>query len=152
MTDQLFSTTSNYAGTVLRVVLGLVLFAHGAQYMLGWFGGNGLKATLQFLTEAMALPWIVALAVICIQFFGAIALVLGMATRLTALAVLGIFVGMISYHVQYGFYMNWSGTEAGEGFEFHLLVLAMCGALLLVGGGAWSLDRMIATSSNEKKQ
>lgn len=143
MKNLVLNTSHNWSATVLRLVLGLVIFSHGAQSMLGWFGGSGFTATMEALTSHMSLPWIVAFMVICIQFFGSLMLITGFATRIAALGMFGIFVGMASYHFQYGFHMNWFGTKAGEGFEFHTLVLAMNSALLILGGGAFSVDRKL---------
>jgi putative oxidoreductase len=144
MKNRIFSTTKNYGALALRLILGTVLFSHGAQNMLGWFNGIGLKAMLIHLTSAMKLPWLVALLVICIQFFGSLMLLFGAATRVAALGVFGIFIGMATYHFQFGFYMNWAGTNSGEGFEYHALVLGMSFALVILGGGALSADRKFA--------
>jgi putative oxidoreductase len=150
MKNLIFNTSENWGATALRVTLGIVLFSHGAKALLGWFGGYGFSATMQFLQTNMSLPWLVAFVVICIQFFGAVMLFFGFGTRVAALGVFGIFIGMASYHVDFGFHMNWSGAKGGEGFEYHTLVLAMCVALLLYGGGALSIDRKIgATQSHE---
>jgi putative oxidoreductase len=143
MKNLIITTSDNWGITALRIVLGIVIFAHGAQAMLGWFGGPGISVTLQALTSYMGLPWIVALAVICIQFFGSIMLIAGAGTRVAAAGTIGIFIGMITYHVEHGFFMNWYGTNSGEGFEYHILVLGMSLTLLITGGGAFSIDRKI---------
>lgn len=143
MKNQIFGTNGNYASTALRLMVGLIIFSHGAGHLLGWFGGYGLEATLQFLTTAMSLPWIVAFLVILIQFFGSVMLLLGAGTRIAALGIFGIFIGMATYHFQFGLHMNWAGSKGGEGFEYHLLVIAMCIALFILGGGALSIDRRI---------
>ncbi|WP_040479005.1 DoxX family protein [Mariniradius saccharolyticus] len=141
MKTQLLNTTENWGATAIRFALGIVLFSHGAQSMLGWFGGSGLQATIKFLSDNMGLPAFIAFAVICIQFFGSLMLITGALTRIAALGVFGIFIGMASYHFDYGFHMNWSGTNAGEGYEYHVLVLSMCVMLFITGGGALSWDR-----------
>lgn len=138
-----FNTKENWGATILRIILGIVIFSHGAQNMLGWFGGYGLATTLKALTVMMNLPWLAALSVICIQFFGSIMLLFGLGTRIAALGIFGIFVGMATYHFDYGFHMNWLGTKSGEGFEYHVLVLSMCLALLIYGGGSISLDQKL---------
>lgn len=143
MKTHLFQTSENWGATALRMVLGIILFTHGAGAMLGWFGGYGFTATTAFLQQVYALPWIVAAFVICVQFFGSIMLVAGMATRVAALGVFGMFIGMALNHVENGLHMNWSGQNAGEGYEYHLLVLSMCLALVVHGGGSLSLDRML---------
>ncbi len=143
METQILKTTDNWGATAIRFVLGIVLFSHGAQSMLGWFGGFGLKATIEFLSSSMGLPTFIGFAVICIQFFGSLMLLTGTLTRIAALGVFGIFIGMATYHFDYGFHMNWSGTNEGEGYEYHVLVLSMCLMLLISGGGALSVDRKI---------
>ena len=147
MKTQVLKTTENWGATAIRVALGIVLFSHGAQSMLGWFGGFGLKATIEFLSSTMGLPAFIGFVVICIQFFGSIMLLTGAFTRVAALGVFGIFVGMATYHFDYGFHMNWSGVNAGEGYEYHVLVLAMCMMLLISGGGALSVDGKIMKSN-----
>jgi putative oxidoreductase len=146
MKTQLLRTTENWGATAIRFALGIVLFSHGAQSMLGWFAGFGLMATIEFLSKSMGVPAFIGFLVICIQFFGSLMLLTGTLTRVAALGVLGIFLGMATYHFDYGFHMNWSGTNAGEGFKYHVLVLAMCLMLFISGGGAWSIDRKILKS------
>ncbi|MBD0258701.1 MAG: DoxX family protein [Cytophagales bacterium] len=141
------ATTPNWAATGLRVTLGSVLFAHGAQSLLGWFGGFGFTSTMQYLTGVEGLPWLIGLLVISLQFFGSLLLLIGLGTRLMAFATFFLFVGMIlTSHLDYGFFMNWSSTQKGEGFEYHLLVLGMCTALAVLGGGAFSVDRQLEKS------
>jgi putative oxidoreductase len=144
MLKRLMSTSNDVSLTILRVVLGVVFFAHGAQLMLGWFGGNGFHATMGFFTHT-GMPAAVAFLVICAQFFGALGLLVGLLTRIAALGIAGVMTGAIFIvHLPNGFFMNWMGTQKGEGFEFHLLALAMAAALLLRGAGAFSLDRALS--------
>ncbi len=144
MTRIIVATTPNWAATGLRVALGSVLFAHGAQSLPGWFGGLGFTSTMQYLTAVEGLPWLISLLVISLQFFGSLLLLIGLGTRLMAIATFCLFVGMIvTSHLDHGFFMNWSGTQRGEGFEYHLLVLGMCVALAVLGGGAFSVDRQL---------
>lgn len=134
----------NWTLTLQRVSLGAVLFPHGAQKLLGWFGGYGYTDTMAFFTEAMHLPSLLALLVILGESAGAILLLLGLATRLSALGVSLIMLGAIfTTHLQHGFFMNWFGAQHGEGVEYHLLVLALSVPLLLLGGGRASLDSVI---------
>ena len=140
-----FKTDESWAGLILRVVLGGVIFAHGAQKLLGWFGGNGFDGTMGFFTSVMHLPWIVAFLVIIGESIGSLALIAGLLTRFTAASFIVIMLGAImTVHLPQGFFMNWFGQQQGEGFEFHLLVIAMSLVLLVVGGGKWSLDAVIA--------
>jgi putative oxidoreductase len=141
---RLMATSNDVALTTLRVVLGVVFFAHGAQKMLGWFGGYGFHGTMGFFTH-MGMPAPLALLIICTEFFGGLGLLVGLLTRIAALGVFGLMIGAIfMVHLQNGFFMNWMGTQKGEGFEFHLLVLAIAAALLLRGAGAFSLDRSLS--------
>jgi putative oxidoreductase len=142
MIQHIFATSENKASLILRIILGSVLFAHGARNMTGWFGGGGFTNTMQYFTDTVGLAYIVGFLVISLQFFGAIFILIGFTTRLMALGILGMFTGMIvMVHLPHGFFMNWFGTNAGEGFEYHILVIGICSALLVLGGGAWSLDR-----------
>jgi len=144
MLKRLMNTTSDVSFTILRLVLGVVFFAHGAQKMLGWFGGFGFHATMGFFTH-MGMPAPVAFLVICTEFFGGLGLIVGLLTRIASLGIVGLMIGAIfMVHLANGFFMNWMGTQKGEGIEYHLLVLAMAAALLLRGAGAFSLDRALS--------
>jgi len=144
MLKRLMGTPDDVSFTVLRVVLGTVFFAHGAQLMLGWFGGFGFHGTMEGFTH-MGFPAPVAFLVICAQFFGALGLIVGLLTRVASLGIAGVMIGAIfMVHLPNGFFMNWMGTQKGEGFEYHLLALAMAAVLLLRGAGAFSLDRALS--------
>lgn len=141
----LVQTDEGWAGLILRVTLGLVMFPHGAQKLLGWYGGFGLAGTMGFFTEQMHLPWVVALLVILGESFGSLALLAGLLTRFVAASYIVIMAGAIAtVHLPHGFFMNWAGKQAGEGFEYHLLVIGMAAALLVTGGGRWSADGLLA--------
>lgn len=144
--NRLLTTKPNDATLLfLRVSLGIILFPHGAQKLLGWFGGFGFDGTMSFFTITMELPWIIGFLVILIEFFGSLALLVGIATRLIATGVIAVMTGAIlTSHLQFGFFMNWLGDQQGEGFEFHLLVIVIATALLIRGGGKWSLDNLLA--------
>jgi putative oxidoreductase len=140
-----FKTDESWAPVVLRVMLAAVMFPHGAQKLLGWFGGHGFEGTLGFFTHQMGLPWIVAFLVIIGESLGSLALAAGLLTRFTAASFIVIMIGaIVTSHLPHGFFMNWFGQQQGEGFEYHLLVIGMSAALVLTGAGAWSLDRVIA--------
>jgi putative oxidoreductase len=144
MLKKLMGTSNDVAFTILRLVLGVVLLAHGSQKMLGWFGGFGFHGTMGAFTS-MGLPAPVAFLIICTEFFGGLGLIFGLLTRVASLGVCGLMIGAIfMVHLQNGFFMNWFGTQKGEGFEFHLLVLAMAATLLLRGAGAFSVDRALS--------
>lgn len=145
--DTLVRTDRDAATTILRIALGAVMFPHAAQKVFGWFGGFGIDGTMGFLT-GMGLPVIVAALVIAFEFFGSLALLTGAAGRLGALAIGTVMTGaVLSTHVQNGFFMNWTGAQAGEGFEYHLLALAMATAVLVKGSGALSVDRLLMKHS-----
>ncbi|HUW85178.1 MAG TPA: DoxX family protein [Phycisphaerae bacterium] len=139
------ATDSSAAGLVLRVMLGVVMFPHGAQKLLGWFGGYGFSATMNHFTENMGIPWVLALLAVLAESVGAVALIVGLLTRIAALGIgVVMTVAIVMVHWQNGFFMNWLGNKQGEGFEYHLLALAMAAALIIRGGGLWSVDRALA--------
>jgi putative oxidoreductase len=144
MVKRLMGTSNDVSLTTLRVVPGVVFFAHGAQRMLGWFGGDGFLISMGGYAH-MGISAPIALLILCAQFFGGLGLILGLFTRIASLGVAGLMIGAIfMVHLQNGFFMNWMGTQKGEGIEYHLLALAMAAALLLRGGGAFSVDRALA--------
>jgi putative oxidoreductase len=151
MIRKLIATDNDAATTILRLVLGVVFFAHGAQKMLGCFGGPGFTATMGMFTGYMHIPAPFAFLAICAEFFGGLGLIFGLLTRIAAF---GIFVNMAvaiaTVHHHFGFFMNWMGTQKGEGYEYHLLVLAITAFLMIRGAGAASLDRLFL-SGGEKK-
>ena len=139
-----YNTSSHISGLVLRLTLGVVLLPHGCQMLLGWFGGYGFTGSMNYLTGTEGLPWIVAFAVIMLQFFGSLAILLGLWGRFFSLAMIGLFAGMIvTSHWSHGFFMNWSGSQAGEGFEYHLLAIGLSVVLLLKGSGVLSIDALL---------
>jgi putative oxidoreductase len=148
MIRRIISTDDSVATMILRLVLGVVFFAHGAQKMLGWFGGFGFAGTMGFFTGTMHIPAPLAFLAICAEFFGGIGLIIGFLTRI---AVFGIATNMVvaiaTVHRTFGFFMNWSGTQKGEGFEYHLLVLAMAAVLVIRGAGAFSVDHALSTKA-----
>jgi putative oxidoreductase len=150
---QLTTTNNNTAIAIVRIILGTVLFPHGAQKLLGWFGGYGFDGTMGFLTGQAGLAYPFALLVILIEFFGALLLITGAFTRVAALGVIGLFAGIVlTSHTANGFFMNWNGNQAGEGFEYHLLVIGMAVALLINGAGRWSVDGWLSRRTEGKKE
>lgn len=140
----LFQTDDGWTGLILRLTLGLVMFPHGAQKLLGWFGGFGFDGTMGFFTQKMGLPWLIALLIIIGESFGSVALLAGFLTRFTAASLAVIMLGAIALvHLPNGFFMNWFGQQQGEGYEYHLLVIGIAAALLVTGGGKWSVDRTV---------
>ena len=140
----LFQTNDNFSYWVPRVILGCVFLPHGAQKLFGWFGGFGFTNTMTYFTQTIGLPWIIALLIVLGESLGSLGLILGFFTRLSALGLICIMVGaIITVHIPNGFFMNWFGKQAGEGFEYHLLVIGMSIPLLISGGGKYSVDVLI---------
>lgn len=143
--DFLFNSTAHFTGLIIRLTLALVILPHGTQMLLGWFGGNGFSGTMQYFTQVEQLPWIIGFMVIMIQSVGSIFILLGLGSRIVAFGLAVLFVGIIlTSHYQYGFFMNWYGTQKGEGYEYHLLVIGLALALMVAGSGNYSLDRLLA--------
>ena len=140
----LFQTNDNFSYWVPRVILGCVFLPHGAQKLFGWFGGFGFTNTMTYFTQTTGLPWIIAFLIVMGESLGSLGLILGFFTRLSALGLICIMVGaIITVHIPNGFFMNWFGKQAGEGFEYHLLVIGMSIPLLISGGGKYSVDLLI---------
>lgn len=145
MLQRILSTDHDRTRLAQRVALGLIMFPHGAQKLLGWFGGYGWSGTMAFFTDAMHLPAPLAALIIVAESLGAVGLVLGAGTRLAALGVASVMLGAVATtHLDVGFFMNWSGAQHGEGFEYHLLALALALPLVVRGGGARSIDGVLA--------
>lgn len=142
--NALFQTDNRWSPVILRIMLALVIFPHGAQKLLGWYGGFGYEGTMGFFTQQMGLPWVIAFLVVIGEFFGPLALAAGFMTRFAAASLAIIMVGAIAtVHWPVGFFMNWFGQQAGEGFEYHLLVIGMGLSLLISGAGKLSVDQVI---------
>ncbi|WP_242696505.1 DoxX family protein [Longitalea luteola] len=140
MKRMIFSTDQSLAPFLLRLFLALVLFPHGAQKLLGWFGGAGFNGSMDYFTEKVHLPWGIGFIVIMIEFFGPLALLLGFAVRLWSVAIAVVMAGIILTHFTDYFFMNWFGNQKTEGMEFFLLVIGMTGALIYAGAGRFSID------------
>ncbi|MDZ4728005.1 MAG: DoxX family protein [Leptospira sp.] len=141
---RILNTDNSWASLVLRLSLGSVIWMHGVQKLFGLFGGYGYSGTMDFFTKTMGLPWLISLLIILGEFFGGIGLVFGIGTRFFALYVGVILLfAMILVHWENGFFMNWFGNQKGEGIEFFVLFLSMAVALLINGGGKFSLDLLL---------
>ncbi len=144
MLGWLTGTHGDVVPLVLRLTLAVVMFAHGAQKTLGWFGGYGLRGTLDSL-RISGVPSPIAVLAIMAEFLGPLGLAVGLLTRVAALGIAAVMLGAIlTVHRQHGFFMNWYGSQQGEGFEYHVLAIGLAVALVLNGAGAWSLDAVIA--------
>ena len=152
MLRKLLHTNNDPVLTVVRLVLGVVFFAHGSQKMLGWFGGYGFSATMGFF-EHNGIPAVFAFLAIAAEFFGGLGLLLGLLSRVAAFGIAcNMLVAIATVHHRFGLFMNWAGTQKGEGFEFHLLVLAITFLIMVRGAGALSLDRLLTRSSSTEAQ
>jgi putative oxidoreductase len=146
MIRKLIATDNDAAVSVLRLVLGIVFFAHGAQKMLGWFGGYGFTGTMSFFTGMMHIPVVFAFLAIAAEFFGGLGLIFGLFTRVAAFGIFcNMLVAVAMVHHQFGFFMNWTGAQKGEGYEYHLVLLATLVVLMIRGGGAASVDRLLSS-------
>lgn len=144
MFKKLLQTNDDIAMLVLRLFLGLVFFPHGMQKVFGWFGGSGFSVTMDMFTSKAGIPAVLAFFAIMAESLGAVALIAGFFTRIAALGIgVNMIVCALGNHVKNGFFMNWMGTQKGEGFEYHILVAAISAALIIGGGGKWSLDGLI---------
>jgi len=140
----LLKTNSSTAPLIARVMLGIVMFPHGAQKMLGWFGGNGFTGTMNFFTGTMHIPAVFAFAAILAEFAGALGLIAGLFSRVAAFGIATVMVvAVLTTTAANGFFMNWYGNQKGEGFEYHLLAIGLALIVLIHGGGKASLDSAI---------
>jgi putative oxidoreductase len=149
MSHRLLRTTTRPGPALARLTLALVLFPHGAQHVLGWFGGYGFHGTLQWMTGTLGFPAPLAGLALVTELVAPFALLAGLGGRVAALGIIGLMLGALSTHVANGFFMNWFGSlPAGhEGFEYHILALALAGTVALEGSGAWSLDRLLSAGA-----
>ena len=146
--NALLRTDDAWSSLVLRVMLGVVMFPHGAMKLFGWFGGQGFSGTMAGFAEHLHIPAVVAFLVIMAESVGAVMLIVGFVTRFAAFGIACVMTGaIVLVHLPNGLFMNWSGKQAGEGYEYHLLVLAMAVALMIAGGGRWSVDRAITANT-----
>lgn len=147
---KIFQTANSWSNLIIRVILGIVMFPHGAQKLFGLFGGYGFSASMSFFTDKMHIPVFFAFLAIIAEGLGSMGLMIGFLTRVAAFGILcNMTVAIWMVHWPNGFFMNWFGTQKGEGFEYHLLAISVCIALLISGGGKWSVDRAIAPSPKE---
>ena len=132
----------DWAPIPLRLALGIVFFAHGAQKVLGWFGGAGWTASLEFFMGPLHIPYSLAVGVFLLEFLGGPALILGVFARWVALALAAeMIVAALIIHRHNGFFMNWAGSAGrGEGYEMNVALLGGLLALVILGSGRWSLD------------
>ena len=142
---RLIATAADPAATLARLSLGLLIFPHGGQHALGWFGGYGFAGTHRWMTKTLGFPSSLAALAIITEILAPVALLVGVAGRAAALGIVGIMLGAILTHASNGFFMNWfGGLPAGqEGFEYHLMAIALASVVVLKGSGAASVDRAL---------
>jgi putative oxidoreductase len=146
---KIFGTNNDWAGTLVRLTIGLILFPHGAQKVLGIWGGFGFNGTMGYFTGSLHLPWIIGFLVVFIEFVGSLFLLIGFASRFWSVSIIILMIGIIfTSHINNGFFMNWLGTQKGEGFEYHLLIIGLSVTTLINGSGKYSIDAFL-TSKNE---
>jgi putative oxidoreductase len=144
MLSWLFGTDGDWVITIVRMVLGVVFFAHGAQKALGWFGGAGLQSTVRVFREQLQIPAPLALLSVAAEFLGGLGLIVGLLSRVAALGIAAVMiVALVAVHGKFGFFMNWYGEKKGHGIEYHLLVLALALLVMIKGAGDLSLDQVL---------
>src|ERR1700733_4962816 len=140
MLQKIVHTSNDFAITILRLALGIVFFAHGAQKMLGWFGGYGFSGTMGFFTHQLGIPAPFAFLAICAEFFGGLGLIVGALGRIAAFGIMcNMIVAVMMIHVHNGLFMNWFGNQKGEGYEYHVLAIAALLVIIIKGSGAFSV-------------
>ncbi len=139
-----FKTNDSFTSMMARLTLGLVMFLHGAQKVLGWFGGYGFSATMNFFTGQLHIPALLAFIAIVAEFLGSIGLIAGFLSRVSAFGIaIVMLVAAFMVHAPNGFFMNWAGNQKGEGFEYHLLAIGLALVVIISGAGKWSIDRLL---------
>ena len=150
MFRKLITTDNDRATTILRLALGVIFFAHGSQKALGWFGGYGFTGTMGFFTGVLHIPAAFAFLAIAAEFLGGLGLIFGLFTRVAAFGIFSnMIVAVAMVHHQFGFWMNWTGAQKGEGYEYHLLILAASVLLMIRGAGAASVDRLLSSPATQ---
>lgn len=145
MFRKIIRTSDDKVLTLLRLALAIVVFPHGAQKVLGWFGGFGFAGTYGFLTQQMHVPAALALLVFAVEFLAPIGLFFGLLGRVAAFGIaVDFIVAALKIHIANGFFMNWSGQQKGEGIEFFILAIGIALAIMIGGSGAWSIDGLLA--------
>ena len=147
----LCKTNNSFAPLLARLTLGIVMFPHGAQKVLGWFGGYGFSGTMHAFTQQMHIPAPLAFLAIMAEFAGSIGLIVGCLSRVAAFGIAtNMVVAIFKVHLANGFFMNWYGNQKGEGFEYHLLAIGLALIVIIYGAGKLSLDAVIAGKSGKK--
>lgn len=144
MKQKIFYTGDHWTGFITRITLGLLMLPHGLQKTFGMFGGYGFSGTMGWFTGTMHLPWLLAAFIIMAECIGAISLIAGLATRFWAFAMIPLMIGaVLMVHISNGWFMDWNGTMNGEGYEYHIAIIALAVIVMLNGGGRYSVDRLL---------
>lgn len=144
-TRLLFDTPNDLTLTFARIILALVFLGHGAQKMFGMFGGLGFTRTIEVFEATMGIPAFLTVLAMVAEVFGGLGLLVGLLTRIAAAGVLVVMiVAPLANGLYVRFFMNWQGRNPGEGFEYHLLAIALILVVLVHGAGAFSIDRLLA--------
>lgn len=145
--EKVVVTNDSFAAAALRIPAGIIFIAHGAQKLFGSFGGHGLEGTAGWMASTGLEPgYLMALAAGSAEFFGGLALLLGLLTRPAAVALaFTMLVAIVVVHLPYGLFMS------NNGYEFGLSLLSISVALIFSGGGAYSLDRIIAQRAQQRE-
>ncbi|HVU35778.1 MAG TPA: DoxX family protein [Opitutaceae bacterium] len=149
----LLRTNDSGAMLIARLALGIVMFPHGAQKVLGWFGGYGFSGTMHFFTGAMHIPAVFAVLAILAEFLGSLGLIFGFLSRIAALGIAtNMIVAVAMVHRANGFFINWAGNQKGEGYEYHILAIGLALIVLIYGAGKASVDRALSGSATTTVQ
>ncbi|HET6142329.1 MAG TPA: DoxX family protein [Candidatus Acidoferrales bacterium] len=152
MLTWMIGTSGDWVITIVRVVLGVVFFAHGAQLAFGWFGGPGLQNTLKVFREHLRIPAPLAMLAVAAEFLGGLGLLVGLLSRVAALGIAVVMlVALVTVHWKFGFFMNWYGDQRGHGIEYHILVLVLALVVMIKGGGPSSLDQVLQQHISNQK-
>jgi len=149
LVNRIVSTSSEFSLLILRLAVGGVLLPHGLQKTFGMFGGPGFSETMAGLSKHYHPA--LAFMVIFTEFAGALLLIFGFLTRAWALGVIVLMSVALTQHLPNGFFMNWAGSQKGEGFEYHVLMIAMALVLFIRGAGALSMDRSLCKKTGTPK-
>src|ERR1700756_1589903 len=153
MIESLTGTHVDWVVGIARLVLGIIFFGHGAQKMLGWYGGPGLASSMRTFTEHLHLPSTLAFLVIAGELFSGIGLIVGLFSRIAALVIALTMVGAIAtVHFRFGLFMDWFGSQKGQGIEYHLLAIALALIVVVKGAGVFSLDRLVYEHFSRSEQ
>lgn len=145
MKNIIFNTNNDWTGLILRLTLAVVMIPHSIQHTTGGLGGFGYSGVMGYFTGTLHIPWIISFLVIAIEVLTPILLIIGFASRISAILLIILMLGIIfTSHIQFGFFMNFLGNQKGEGYEYHLLYIGLSLATLINGSGKYSVDERIA--------